>query len=951
MTTQIAVPFDENAIGASLALTQADSILQTSASVDAHRCARSAYGQSAAKSAVEFYLYSPNLAAGILTVAPSLAPVAGVPPLTVGFGNSNIGLSKYAGEDANGWGYCPGDGKVYNNGAAVATWATSPLSSYITITFDFVALSAAFASNGTVLGSIALTASTAYYYAATISGNPGDLAVWANAGQTPLRYTQGGFYHPRTGLNPLFLATEPYITEPTDAAPNVKFSGDLDRVQTKTTIARALNIWTWGASAPPQLSKGGQSQFTILDPDKIYGNLMSDDLRDELIVWNRVDLGTSYDAAEQTYTAIFDHCEQPTDQTKTIFGNDKLTLMQGQLRRQMFAPDADASVAGKPRPYNIGAVITYAPPMYDAKNLYFGASCRPITAVGQTRMQGAQMALGIDYSQLPDGISFSLPTAPAGKWTLETTTYGGSFNVSYTDQLGGNGVFGSVGTLGGGVIGTSSTSVAVATGSHTFTTGAGLPFKNGSQVEIASRGTPGATMTGTITSYSSTTLTVNIASVTGSGSYTDWNIIGGVGQPTNWTACGGYPVDAANTIFQVLGTAPNKYVEQAQKADAIYWMQYTPPGGFTLAPGATVAFQIVLNTVPYIGPGVDKDGNPVTIPPAVLGFGGVAAESVQFFSWGEFSIPRAGSYTGSFTNTQSTARPLVFFFKPTSQIQGSGSHFSYLDIASIKIVPLPALTQTIAFTKAPLDYMLKALVYEDGPLDASDYDPAAAQAIDAATNYGYGYYAPSNSTPTAQAAAKEVLDSCCSDVVVFRNGLIGPVRLVPPEKQTAIGSLTVTNFQGYLQPYPDMAENLTPRMSGGQQPDPYVESDFTNQSQTTVPQSVRKLLEQPAQWTVVGGPVAPRYSAAIGASPLPSRLVSQVDGQAEIDYVTGELYSVPRNFYVGTVFSPLGTQYEIGDIYNVTYPLDTLKNGTNLMIVGIEEQPTESLTTIVFWGL
>jgi len=40
MTTQTAVAFDENAIGASLVLTQADSILQTSATVDAHRHSR-----------------------------------------------------------------------------------------------------------------------------------------------------------------------------------------------------------------------------------------------------------------------------------------------------------------------------------------------------------------------------------------------------------------------------------------------------------------------------------------------------------------------------------------------------------------------------------------------------------------------------------------------------------------------------------------------------------------------------------------------------------------------------------------------------------------------------------------------------------------------------------------------------------------------------------------------
>src|SRR5487761_2655397 len=115
-----AVAFDESAIGPSLALTVGDTTLQTSAAVDAHRCARSQYAQNTNTSVVEFYPYSPNLTAGLIAAAPSLLPVSGVPPLTVGICNVTAALNKYVGEDANGWGFCPGDGKLYNGGSVVA---------------------------------------------------------------------------------------------------------------------------------------------------------------------------------------------------------------------------------------------------------------------------------------------------------------------------------------------------------------------------------------------------------------------------------------------------------------------------------------------------------------------------------------------------------------------------------------------------------------------------------------------------------------------------------------------------------------------------------------------------------------------------------------------------------------------------------------------------------------
>jgi hypothetical protein len=70
-------------------------------------------------------------------------------------------------------------------------------------------------------------------------------------------------------------------------------------------------------------------------------------------------------------------------------------------------------------------------------------------------------------------------------------------------------------------MGTSATSVVVGTGAKTFTTQAGLHFPVGSTV-IASSALGADSMTGTVTSYSGTTLVLNVASVVGSGTDTDW---------------------------------------------------------------------------------------------------------------------------------------------------------------------------------------------------------------------------------------------------------------------------------------------------------------------------------------------------------------------------------------------------------------------------------------------
>lgn len=70
----------------------------------------------------------------------------------------------------------------------------------------------------------------------------------------------------------------------------------------------------------------------------------------------------------------------------------------------------------------------------------------------------------------------------------------------------------------------STTSLAVGTGSKTFTVSAGLPFSTNDFIRIQSRGNKANHMEGSVTSYSGTSLVVNITFAAGSATAADWNM-------------------------------------------------------------------------------------------------------------------------------------------------------------------------------------------------------------------------------------------------------------------------------------------------------------------------------------------------------------------------------------------------------------------------------------------
>jgi hypothetical protein len=72
--------------------------------------------------------------------------------------------------------------------------------------------------------------------------------------------------------------------------------------------------------------------------------------------------------------------------------------------------------------------------------------------------------------------------------------------------------------------GTSTTSLAVSAGSKSITTQSGKQFTAGNFITISRTSAPTTLMHGVVTAYSGTALTVEVSTISGSGTYTDWTI-------------------------------------------------------------------------------------------------------------------------------------------------------------------------------------------------------------------------------------------------------------------------------------------------------------------------------------------------------------------------------------------------------------------------------------------
>lgn len=134
--------------------------------------------------------------------------------------------------------------------------------------------------------------------------------------------------------------------------------------------------------------------------------------------------------------------------------------------------------------------------------------------------------------------------------------------VNMASFVGATGADGDPGADGAGYLASSSASVTIGTGSKTFSTSSGLAYAAGDIVRIKDTAAPTTNyMIGSVTSYSSTSLVVDVTSVGGSGTKTSWSI--SLTGDTGDAGDDGVGYGGTSTTSLAIGTGSKTWATQA----------------------------------------------------------------------------------------------------------------------------------------------------------------------------------------------------------------------------------------------------------------------------------------------------------------------------------------------------------------------------------------------------
>lgn len=183
---------------------------------------------------------------------------------------------------------------------------------------------------------------------------------------------------------------------------------------------------------------------------------------------------------------------------------------------------------------NVAAVTAAAAAAAASATTASGAATTATTEAGISTTQAAALASA--------NTAAAAATTASGAATTATTEAGIATTQAGNASTSATAAAASAGSL----TGTSTTSLPVATGSTTFATQAGKTFASG-WITAQSAGTPSASMSGLVTSYTGTNLVLNVVETTGAGTHADWNlsVAGGIGATGPTGASGSIPIGTA----------------------------------------------------------------------------------------------------------------------------------------------------------------------------------------------------------------------------------------------------------------------------------------------------------------------------------------------------------------------------------------------------------------------
>jgi hypothetical protein len=199
---------------------------------------------------------------------------------------------------------------------------------------------------------------------------------------------------------------------------------------------------------------------------------------------------------------------------------------------------------------------------------------------------------------------------------------------------------------------------------------------------------------------------------------------------------------------------------------------------------------------------------------------------------------------------------------------------------------------------------------------------------------------------------REVVDSWCGWIVPKRDGALVVGRVTAPSL-TASLVLDQTNVSGNITIGLDEAKNLTLRLGGRRNHSPHADSDIAG----SVSPSLKA--ELTAELTLVRAGAAPlgtdaisvAYAQAIAAPPKATWIQDASGLQAESNRVA-TLWRPSRYFYSVTALltASAADALEPGQTVRLVWPRYGLKDGKNLLVVGVRSRFFSRRVDLKLWG-
>jgi hypothetical protein len=179
--------------------------------------------------------------------------------------------------------------------------------------------------------------------------------------------------------------------------------------------------------------------------------------------------------------------------------------------------------------------------------------------VGSFEVTNSAHEYAIQYRAHSNGGPGSLGLS--GSYSEGVEIYGQFQIVSAATERGSNGSTGAQGPGGAGYLASSATSLTIGTGTQTLTTSSGLAYRAGDWVQLYNAG---GTMHGAVTSYSGTSMVVDVTATAGSGTYASWTIsIAGQQGAAGTAGTNGVGYGGTSTTALEIGAGSKTWATQA----------------------------------------------------------------------------------------------------------------------------------------------------------------------------------------------------------------------------------------------------------------------------------------------------------------------------------------------------------------------------------------------------